>query len=268
MVSFTNYKFSRIALLLTLFSLFIPSTIKADKKPFARSYTSYTLPARALELELWQTGILGKADGNYSRWKPRLEFEYGITDRLTGSMYLNFNEVKSSNNNFEPSPFSLSTTSFEFRYRLSNPDEWFVDPALYFEIGYGGDKVEYEPKILLTKRFNQFITVINFNSEIENNISESENESAFEFTAGIAYELSTNFLFGLEFRNDRNYKNIYSKELNQASYLGPTISFQTEQFYFVINFLAQISGSPATHTNLDLIGHEKYEIRTILGVEL
>jgi hypothetical protein len=56
--------------------------------------------------------------------------------------------------------------------------------------------------------------------------------------------------------------------LNQASYLGPTISFQTEKLYFVINFLAQVDGSPASHNNLDLIGHEKYEVRTILGVEL
>lgn len=261
---------STVKYLTLIFSIILTSQneLKADKKPFARSYTSYTLPARALELEVWQTGILGKGLGNYSHWKPRIEFEYGITDRLTGSMYLNFDQTNSSGNNFQSKPFSLSTTSFEFRYRLSNPSEWFIDPALYFELGYGGDVVEYEPKILLTKRFDDFITVINLNSEIEGNIAESENESAFEFTAGIAYEINNNISLGLEFRNDRNYKDIYSNELNQASYLGPTVSFQTEQFYFVINFLAQVGGFPASQSNLDLIGHEKYEVRTILGIEL
>lgn len=254
--------------LILFLMLFIPNNLKADKKPFARSYTSYTLPARAFELEVWQTGILGKGMGNYSRWKPRIEFEYGITDRLTGSMYLNFNQINSSGNNFQSKPFSLTTTSFEFRYRLSNPSEYFVDPALYFELGYGGDVVKYEPKILLTKRFDDFITVINLNSEIERNIAESENESVFELTAGIAYEINNNISFGLEFRNDRKYKDIYSNELNQASYLGPTVSFQTEQFYFVINLLVQVEGSPASQSNLDLIGHEKYEVRTILGIEL
>lgn len=254
--------------LILIVVVYIPGVLKADKKPFARSYTSYTLPARALELEIWQTGILGKEVGNYSRWRPRLEFEYGITDRLTGSMYLNFDQTNSSGNNFQSKPFSLSTTSFEFRYRLSNPSEWFIDPALYFELGYGGDVVVYEPKILLTKRFDDFITVINLTSEIERNIAESENESAFEFTAGIAYEINNNISLGLEFRNDRNYRDIYSNELNQAIYLGPTVSLQTEKFYFVINFLAQLDGSPSSHNNLDLIGHEKFEVRTILGIEL
>ena len=251
-----------------IFIMILCVKINADDKKFARSYTSYTLPANALELEVWQTGILGKGEGNYSRWEPRMEFEYGITDRLTGSMYFNFSEVKSTNNDYPTEPFTLSTTSFEFRYRLSNPNQWFLDPALYFEIGFGGDKVEYEPKILLTKRFDMFTAAVNLVSEIEKNISEDESESAFELTMGLAYDLNKNFSVGLEFRNDRNYKEIYEKEENQASFIGPTISYHSDKFYFVANFLAQVSGGPIKTNNLDLIGHEKYEIRTILGIGL
>ncbi len=251
-----------------IFIMILCVKINADDKKFARSYTSYTLPANALELEVWQTGILGKGEGNYSRWEPRMEFEYGITDRLTGSMYFNFSEVKSTNNDYPTEPFTLSTTSFEFRYRLSNPNQWFLDPALYFEIGFGGDKVEYEPKILLTKRFDMFTAAVNLVSEIEKNISEDESESAFELTMGLAYDLNKNFSVGLEFRNDRNYKEIYEKEENQASFIGPTISYHSDKFYFVANFLAQVSGGPIKTNNLDLVGHEKYEIRTILGIGL
>ncbi len=264
----SNKSFPINLVMFLLILLVISSPLKADKKYFARSYTSYTLPARAFELEIWQTGRLSKGLGFYSRWQPRIEFEYGITDRFTGSMYLNFNEVKSSDNNFSSKPLSLSSTSLEFRYRLSNPEEWFVDPALYFELAYGGDHVEYEPKILLTKRFDRFVSVVNLNSEIEREIAESENESAFELTLGLAYELSNSFFVGVEFRNDRNYKEIYEKQLNQANFIGPTVGFQTERFYIVFNFIAQISGTPASNKNMDLIGHEKYELRTILGVEL
>ena len=244
------------------------NSVHADDKKFARSYTSYTLPANALELEIWQTGRIDKGMGYYYRWQPRFEIEYGVTDRFTTSMYFNFNEVKSSENSIPSKPFSLSTTSFEFRYRLSNPGEYFIDPALYFELSYGGDKIEYEPKILLTKQFDRFISVMNLISEIERNFPENETESAFELTLGLAYELNKNLSVGLEFRNDRNYKEIYEKEENQASFVGPTISYHSDKFYFVANFLSQISGGPIKTNNLDLIGHEKYEIRTILGIGL
>ena len=249
-------------------SLLISSSINADTKFFARSYSAYTLPAKALEFEFWQTGRIGKGAGYYYRWQPRFEVEYGVTDRLTASMYFNFNEVKSSGNTFAPKSFGVSTTSFEFRYRLSSPDEYFVDPALYFEFGYGGDKIFYEPKILLSKRFGKVSTVLNLISEIERAPMSSKTESKFEITAGIAYELNSNIAVGLEFRNHRNYKSIYEREENQATYIGPTISFFTEKMYFVVNLLAQVSGSPTTKNSLDLAGHEKYEIRTILGIGL
>ncbi|MCL4548676.1 MAG: hypothetical protein M1495_08920, partial [Bacteroidetes bacterium] len=146
----SNIKSVKLATVILLISFLLKSQVVADTKYFGRSYTSYTLPANAMEFELWQTGRIGKGIGSYSRWQPRMEFEYGVTDRFTASMYLNFNEVKSSDNNVPSKPFSLSTTSLEFRYRLTNPSEYFVDPALYFELSYGGDKIEYEPKILLT----------------------------------------------------------------------------------------------------------------------
>src|SRR5574340_513866 len=95
-----------------LFLNFYFVNIRADEKKFARSYTSYTLPSKALEFEFWQTARIDKGAGNYYRWQPRFEVEYGVTDRLTASMYLNFNEVKSSGNNIPARPLTLSTTSF------------------------------------------------------------------------------------------------------------------------------------------------------------
>jgi hypothetical protein len=260
-----NTLFSVLTSLLLLLNV---THINADKKQFTRSYTAYTLPANALELELWQTGRIGKGSGYYYRWQPRFEIEYGITDRFTSAIYFNFNEVKTAENTIASKPLSLSTTSFEFRYRLSNPDELPIDPALYFEFGYGGDKIFYEPKILLSKRFDKFTAVLNLVSEIERYPTKNEIESKFEILAGVAYELNKNFGIAVEFRNNRNYSSIYEKEKNQASFIGPTISFHTERLYLTTGFLFQITGSPATQNNLDLEGHEKYEFRTILGVEL
>lgn len=261
-------RFTKFFLLVVLISSSFYINSKADMKKFARSYTAYTLPARALELELWQTGRIDKGIGHYYRWQPRFEVEYGVTDRLTAAMYFNFNEVKSANNNIASKPLSFSTTSFEFRYRLTNPDEYFIDPALYFEFGYGGDKLYYEPKILLSKRFDKFTSVLNLISEIERYPASSKLESKFEITAGLAYDINSNVSLGVEFRNHQNYKDIYDGQSNQATFLGPTVSFQTDRLYLVVNFLAQVSGGPVKKDGLDLVGHEKYEIRTILGFEL
>ena len=139
---------------------------------------------------------------------------------------------------------------------------------MYAELYYGGDKVKFEPKVFFTKRFSNLIGVINFNSEIEKNIPAKQYKTEFEITGGLAYEVNSNFSIGLEFRNHSNYTEIYKDLKNQAMFFGPTISVQTERFYFTINSIAQVSGSPANFSNLDLAGHEKYEIRSILGIEL
>jgi hypothetical protein len=243
-------------------------TIKADRRYFARSYTSYTIPKGVLELEIWNTGKIQKDLGYFYKWQPRVEFEYGVTDKLTAAIYFNFEEVRSKDNSYLPKSFTFTSTSYELRYRLFEVGEYFIDPTLYAEFYYGGDKLKYEPKIFLTKRLSNFISVINLNSEIEKSIPTNQTKSEFEITAGIAYEVNNNLALGIEFRNHLNYTNIYDKKKNQAYFIGPTLNFQTDKFYFTINFLTQVNGTPTGHPNLDLSGHEKYEIRSILGIEL
>jgi opacity protein-like surface antigen len=240
----------------------------ADRKYFARSYMANTLPQRVMELEIWNTMRIGKTDGYYYRMQPRFEIEYGATDRLTTSFYMNFDQRTASENSYSSKPLEYSSSSIELRYRLTNPGDLIVDPALYFEFSYGGAELEYEPKIILSKRIGDIVTAVNFNGEIERKVIDSEHESKFELTAGVAYDLSNNIAVGLEFRNHRNYTDIFEKEKNQATFLGPTFNIQTEELYFTINFLKQVGGSPSTKNSLDLDGHEDFEIRTILGINL
>ncbi len=254
--------------LLTLVTLIVSGESFADRRYFGRSYLAYTLPAGAFEFELWNTGRIGRDMGYFYRFQPRFEFEYGVTDRLSASLYFNFDQVTSEQNSFDSHPFGYSSTSLELRYRLLNPDQFIVDPALYFEFAYGGDEIEYESKIILSKRIGGFVTALNINSEIEREIIENETESVFEITGGVMYDVSPNFAFGVEFRNHRIYEEIYEEQESQASYIGPTINFQTESFYITFNFLAQVAGTEGGNPNLDLLHHERYEFRTILGVEL
>ena len=201
----------------------------ADRKYFTRSYLAYTLPQRAMELEIWNTMRIGKTEGYYYRMQPRFEIEYGATDRLTTSLYFNFDQRTAADNGYSSSPLEFASTSLELRYRLTNPDEYFVDPALYFEFAYGGVELAYEPKIILSKRIGDLVTAVNIVAEIERKVIDSEHESKFELTAGVAYDLSNNIAVGLEFRNHRNYKEIYEREENQATFVGPTFNVQTEE---------------------------------------
>jgi len=251
-----------------LFFLLLTTSIQADRRYFGRSYMANTLPAKAFEFELWNTARIGKGDGYYYRFQPRMEFEYGITDRLTTSFYMNFNSTQIENNTTSSKEFEYDGTAVEFRYRLTEIGQYFVDPALYFEFTYLGSEVEYESKLILSKRVGNFISVVNITNEIARDVISSQHESKFEVTGGLGYDITPTFAAGLEFKNHSNFGKIFNNKENSALFIGPSLNFTTEKFYFTFNFLAQINGSPASNNSLDLNGHEKYEIRTILGIEL
>lgn len=240
----------------------------ADRRYFGRSYLAYTLPSGAFEFELWNSGNIGRQAGFYYQFQPRFEFEYGVTDRLSTSFYFNFNQVTAEDNGFHSEPLRFASTSLEMRYRLSNPGEFFIDPALYFEFAYGGDFIGYEPKVIFSRRFGDFLTAVNFGAEIEREIIEGESESEFEITGGIIYDITPGAALGLEVRHHRGYEGVFEESEADATYLGPTVNFQTESFYLTFNFMTQVTGSPSSKDGLDLIHHNRYEFRTILGIEL
>lgn len=251
-----------------LFILCFSTFTNADRRYFGRSYLANTLPAKAFEFELWNTARIGKADGFYYRFQPRMEFEYGITDRLTSSFYMNFSSKQIENTSTSFKEFGFDGTAIEFRYRLSELGEYVVDPALYFEFTYAGSEVEYESKIILSKRIGNIITALNVTGEIERDIIASKHKTSFELTGGIGYDITPTFAAGIEFKNHTNFDDIYGKKANSALFIGPSINLLTDKFYFTFNFLTQVTGSPVAKSGLDLAGHERYEIRTILGIEL
>ncbi len=257
-------------LLYTFMLLFTcTSTIlHADRRYFGRSYLANTLPAKAFEFELWNTARIGKADGYFYRFQPRMEFEYGITDRLTTSFYMNFDSKQIESAISSSKEFGFDGTAIEFRYRLTELGELAVDPALYFELTYVGSEIEYESKLILSKRIGNIVTAVNFNGEIGRDVIANKHETSFEITGGIGYDITSTFAVGIEIKNHSKFDDIYGKKANSALFIGPSINLLTDRFYFTFNFLTQVTGSPVVKSGLDLVGHEKYEIRTILGIEL
>src|SRR3990167_3024714 len=97
---------SSVLLLVAFSALFLPSSGFSDERYFTYSYDAEVLPKGQSEFEQWITARVGKKGGDYARWDFREEFEYGLTERLTTALYLNFTDVYSS-----PRPGSDSLSS-------------------------------------------------------------------------------------------------------------------------------------------------------------
>src|SRR5262245_5947617 len=73
-----------------------PDFARADERFFTYSYeASSVLPKGGVEFEQWVTYRGGKEDGVFAAWDLREELEFGITDRYTTSLYLNFRSTHS-----------------------------------------------------------------------------------------------------------------------------------------------------------------------------
>src|ERR1044071_8651244 len=67
------------------------SSFSQDRN-FAWAYQTNTLPAGVRDIEVWNTLRTGR-NYFYNRLDQRLEFEFGITDKLQSSVYLNMSHI-------------------------------------------------------------------------------------------------------------------------------------------------------------------------------
>src|SRR6267154_1586893 len=100
------------------------SRAKADENLFGYSYTSDVLPKDKWEAEQWITSRSGKESGTFAAADFRTEIEHGFTDRLQGSLYLNYNyfyvknAVASSRPLNDRNRFAVSGVSSEWKYQF------------------------------------------------------------------------------------------------------------------------------------------------------
>ena len=113
-------------------------TAQADNRLFTYTYEPETMPQGGKEFEQWVTLQSGRTKNvgqeNYHRWDLREEFEYGVVDWYTASVYLNF----SSESYKEPaggtfSEFSFKGVSLENKFEVLNSAVYPVGLSLYLE---------------------------------------------------------------------------------------------------------------------------------------
>lgn len=256
------------------------TSARADERRFTYTYEPEVLPKGAMEFEQWvtlrtqRTKGGGVQQGNYNQWEIREELEYGVTDRYSVSLYLN-GQARSFKD-FSAAPVaSTSKTEFtgvslENRYMVLNPANHAVGLTLYFEPRFSGDEAELEQKIIIGQRHGDWKWAFNLSHAIEWKNELHDKEGELEATFGITRDLNKHWSLGLEFRNHNELPD-YRRWENTAFFLGPVVNYRQEKWWATMTILPQIYGrnflgNPDNSRNLDLAGHERLNIRLIVGI--
>jgi hypothetical protein len=264
----------------------------AEESMFGFVYTTDLLPQGGKEVEQWMTWRHQKNGGTYDQVEGRMEFEYGLASNLQAAVYLNYAWTQAYHNG----PFGATTppeqfadyaagsddffnakrftgVSGELIYRILSPYTDGIGLALYTEPTIGKNFFEIENKVILQKNFlDDLLTVaVNFTYAPEfRNVPGDDNPAVFNwqmetdvnFGLAVSYRFIENWSAGFEFLNEREFNSFdFSHPSNSGYYLGPTLHFGGEHFFFTATALWQmpwatvhtdtVPGSLVNHLVLD-----------------
>lgn len=228
---------------------------QAGESPFGWIYTADLTPKGAREYEHKSFLQNGQSKGEYSYWKHAEEIEFGVTDNLQVSFYLNWSQVNASKNGVNgetggpgtdlsasDNPFGrfrqtrVDTVSSEIIYRLMNPYTDSFGLALYLEPEIGPKERELEWRVILQKNYIDdrltLATNITGVHEREEGAMELEKASMLDLTFGGSYRFINNWSAGLEARNHQEFLGYgYQSKEHSAWFLGPNIHYGSQKFW-------------------------------------
>lgn len=271
-------------------ALFIgASPIRADEQFFGYTYISEVLPKGKWELEQWVTERTGKESGTFSATDFRTELEHGFTDRLQGSLYLNYNyyyvhdAVASSGALDDRNRFGINGVSSEWEYQLLSPYKNSFGFTLYLEPEYGTieesdgsrhQEIELEAKLIFEKHWLDDTLIGAFNYVLEPEWAKAEGESSFqtslkmEWTTGLAYRVAPHWYAGLETRVQTEFADAdLNKSEFVAAFVGPAVHYGGKRWWATLTVLPQVWGWPDSRGTggLALDDHEWLEVRLKMG---
>ncbi len=262
---------------------------RADENLFGYTYTADVLPKGKWELEQWVTGRIGKESGTFFGSDLRTEIETGLTDRLQGSLYLNYNYFYIKNAQGSSGPiddrnrFGVSGTSAEFKYQMLSAYKDSFGLALYLEPGYGTiegsdgsrhQEIELEGKIILEKHWFEDSLVGTFNYTLEPEWAKGEGDHRFnvslkmEGATGLACRFAKHWYGGLETRVQTEFADAnLNKSSFVAAFVGPSLHYGRDRWWATLTVLPQVWGWPDSHGTggLHLDDHERLEVRLKFG---
>ncbi|MEP6793275.1 MAG: hypothetical protein ABJB16_03040 [Saprospiraceae bacterium] len=266
-----------------IFLAFAITTFSQDRV-FAYTYQTNILPKGSFDIEFQNTLSVGKV-GAYSPYvfgqhlDQRLELEVGLGKKVQTSFYLNselFNYADTTSTDLNQE-LHISFSN-EWKWKLSDPVANRIGSALYGELEFGGNNIEFEGKIILDRQVSKNLFAFNLvgKYEIERIISRDANNvtkaawthnSPVELYFGYMHLFRPEISVGLEMRNN----NDITKEdgwMNSVLFVGPAFHATIDNFFVNISALAQLANLKKTDVapgNRDLNDFEAAEFRALIG---
>ena len=268
-----------VALALSVFHPFAA----AGEPLFGYSYLTDTLPAGKREFEQWATLHTGKQQGEFSLLRLRSGYEYGMTDALQLSGYLNYYHIQANGHsvdglteggfeNFVPenhdpnSPYratKVESLSLEVIYRIWSPYKDPLGLALYLEPSLGQENRTLEGGLLLQKNFmdDRLVLVANLKFEREwrlftGNPNADPADEEFNrrwvkeqeliMTYGASYRFAPSWFAGFEVRNETEYHALNFERSNrdfQFWSAGPTLHYGAKDWFLTLSYQRQLANA-------------------------
>lgn len=259
---------------------------RADENYFSYSYGSETLPKGHWEIYQWATSRTGKADGTYRAVDLQTEFEYGFTNRLQGSLYLNAlkHRIAGVTGFTDRDQLRFNGLQTALKYSVRSPYKDGYGLAFYLEPGYrrynaqSGERTDIfslESKLILQKNFRDdtLILAANLSAEFEREHNREtrawESELELQFSAGLNYRFAPNWFVGVETLVTSAFERMRLDALGEyAVFAGPNLHYATRQWWATLTVLPQLTGWPETHGQRELEHFEKLQVRLKVGINL
>lgn len=262
---------ARVALLAATVAaawLGVAAAAHANPRPMPFTYGYPSQPKGAFEVEqyvdLVPMRVAKESDGGTQavtavRSVLQTELEYGLTDRLELGWYFVFRQGASA-----------STTALQFagvkqrlRLRLAEAGQWPIDIGLYIEFAEFYDEIEFEQKIILSRRFGRATLAANLWVEQEFKFQENRWLFFYNPTVALSYELSPHVSLGIEYWARGRFDDASAGAVH---YLGPTVLLQSGEFWMTLGAYARMDDITEKAIVDDDAG--KFWLRAIIGIGL
>lgn len=244
----------------------------AQDRYFGRTYTSNVLPKGNFDIELWHTSRFGHEGEYFHAMDQRMEYEIGLGRNVQTAFYFNRFQKSVSDSAGSINQSTEIGFSNEWKWKVSKPTS-ALGVALYEELEVKGDELESETKLIIDRSFGKNLLAFNaiYEMEMEGERENGENKfelekTPLEFDLAWMRNFSTSFGAGIEVVNHNDL--IKGKWDNSVLYVGPTINYRGDRWFFIANYLPQLSNlhkTPAFPKNKVLNEHERAEARILIG---
>jgi len=249
--------------------LSLATAVSAQERRFARSLEAETLGKGCFELQQWATLDMEKDGETYRDVTLREVFAYGFTDTITGiasfnSRFLTVSDTRGVEGGTE---FDIGG-SLEIRWQALDPDADFIGCLLSAEGTSLGHRAGGIGRLALSKTFGDFRVALNgvyeyMREEVDppGGDDTTITEYVVDGSFGAAYAISSVFTIGVEAVNTHTFDGSFGETTSNVTFAGPTLHVAAGDFWATVSWMQQLG----SEEDLDLVRHEKYFIRVIVG---